>query len=121
MELRQFAGKAMLLASWSLSQVVAIGGTVCAVVWCCGVLWDQQQLQKMGKEKLRRHLLAEAGGQLRTPHTVNKKSILFTFNGEKEEKEDFGGSEAKRFILKKYTPFPKIFVQHFDNRLLAES
>ena len=101
--------------AWSLSQVVAIGGSVCAVVW------DQQQLQKMGKEKLRRHLLAEAGGQLTTPHTVNKKSILFNFNGEKEEKEDFGGSEAKRFILKKFSPFPKIFVQHFDNRLLAES
>ena len=80
--------------------------TSCGDRWlglCCGaVVWDQQQLQKMGKEKLRRHLLAEAGGQLTTPHTVNKKSILFNFNGEKEEKEDFGGSEAKRFILKEY-------------------
>ena len=57
----------------------------------------------MGKEKLRRHLLAEAGGQLRTPHTVNKKSILFNFNDEKEEREDFGRSKAKRFILEEYT------------------
>ena len=37
--LRQFAGKAMLL-TWSLSQVVAIGGSV------CGVVWDQQQLEE---------------------------------------------------------------------------
>ena len=56
----------------------------------------------MGKEKLRRHLLAEAGGQLRTPHTVNKKSLLFNFNDEKEEKEDFEGSKAKRFSLEEY-------------------
>ena len=111
MELRQFAGKAMLGLCHKLWRSVAR-----SVLWC-GI----SSSSKMGKEKLRRHLLAEAGGQLRTPHTVNKKSILFTFNGEKEEKEDFGGSEAKRFILKKYTPFPKIFVQHFDNRLLAES
>ena len=96
--------------------------TSCGDRWLglwCGV--GSAAARRRGKEKLRRHLLAEAGGQLRTPHTVNKKSILFTFNGEKEEKEDFGGSEAKRFILKKYSPFPKIFVQYFDNRLLAES
>ena len=100
-QLRQFAGKAMLLA-WSLSQVVAIGGSVCGVVCCGGVVWcGISSSSKKGKEKLRRHLLAEAGGQLTTPHTVNKKSILFNFNDEKE-KENFGGSEAKRFCLEEY-------------------
>ena len=86
-----------MLLAWSLSQVVAIGGSVCGVVLWCGI----SSSSKKGKEKLRRHLLAEAGGQLRTPHTVNKKSILFNFNDEKE-KENFGGSEAKRFSLKEY-------------------
>ena len=70
-------------------------------LWCGAVVWcGISSSSKKGKEKLRRHLLAEAGGQLRTPHTVNKKSLLFNFNDEKEEKEDFGGSKAKRFILK---------------------
>ena len=88
----------------SLSQVVAIGGSVCGVVCCGGVVWcGISSSSKKGKEKLRRHLLAEAGGQLRTPHTVNKKSLLFNFNDEKEERKDFGRSKAKRFILEEYT------------------
>ena len=72
-------------------------------LWCGAVVWcGISSSSKKGKEKLRRHLLAEAGGQLRTPHTVNKKSLLFNFNDEKEEKENFGGSEAKRFCLEEY-------------------
>ena len=65
-------------------------------LWCGAVVWcGISSSSKKGKEKLRRHLLAEAGGQLRTPHTVNKKSILFTFNGEKRKKKILEGQKPK--------------------------